>query len=397
MHRPRMLAVVQLPPPVHGVTRMNEVVIRSALIRRDFELFVLGLRFADRISELGRVRVAKLFRALECGLRLLLQCVRNRPQIVYFTLVPTGAAFFRDLWFVWIMKALRMKRVFHLHGLGIPKSMNPLTRALYCWAFEGASIVHLSEEGRTEVAELIGRGSCLLLPNGVEDFGGDEWIGERRLREEPPRILFFSNMLESKGGLILLEALAQIASQGIEFQANFVGSECDPQWEACFSKLRAEAGLERQTKRLPECLGPAKQSLFRQADVFVFPSYYEYECFPLVLLEAMAAGLPAIATRHASIPEIVVEGETGFLVDPRSVDELSAAIARLLRDPDLRFQMGSAGRERYLAHYTTATFEAGLSRILRTAAGAPAANPGVKVPQPVTESEEPEAAMVSSP
>jgi len=392
-----MLAVVQLPPPMHGVTRMNEVVIRSASIGRDYELSVLELRFADRIRDLGKLRASKVVRALGYGLRLLVHCVRKRPSIVYFTLVPTGPAFARDLLYVGILKALRVKRALHLHGLGIPRTFsNPLVESLYRWAFRGAVVVHLSEAGRREVDRLIGDSPCMLLPNGVEDFGHDTWAGERRSRDGSPRILFFSNMLEAKGGLILLEALAELSSRGYAFRAEFVGPECDIQWEARFSTFRAERGLEGQVHRRPECLGRAKDATFEEADLFVFPSYYEHECFPLVVLEAMAAGLPVIATRHASIPEMVIEEKTGVLVMPRAVDELGTAIARLLRDPDLRFRMGSAGRARYLAHYTTATFEAGLSRILRAVAGAPVADPGADVPQPAMEPEDSKPAMVSA-
>ena len=394
---PRLLAFVQLPPPVHGVTRMNEVVVRSALIHRDYDLSVLELRFADQIRDLGRLRVSKLFRGLELGLRLLLHCIRSRPQLVYFTFVPTGPAFFRDLFYVWIMKGMGTKRVLHLHGLGIARSsVNPVVRYLYRWVFRGAFVVHLSEAGRSDVANVIGRSPCLLLPNGVDDLGREEWLVERRLREGSPRILFLSNMLEEKGGLVLLEALARLATQGVEFQAHFVGSECDVQWESRFLRMRAERGLERQVDRCSDCAGFAKQEAFRHADLFVFPSYYQCECFPLVVLEAMASGLPVVAARHASIPEIVVDGGTGLLVQPRSVDPLATAIARLLRDPDLRIRMGTAGRARYLANYTTAIFESRLSRILREAAGAPIAIPDAAAHGAAVPSDEPEPSMVSS-
>jgi glycosyltransferase involved in cell wall biosynthesis/O-antigen/teichoic acid export membrane protein len=393
--RPRMLAIVQLPPPVHGVTKMNEVVVRSTLIHREYEVSVLELRFADRIDDLGRMRPTKILRALGCGLRLLLRCVRDRPQIAYFTLAPTGLAFFRDLLYVGILKTLHVRRVLHLHGLGMRRSSTgAFTRALYRWAFDGAYVVHLSEAGRTEVAEMVGRNAC-LLPNGVDDIGRDEWARERRMRTGVPRILFLSNMLEQKGALVLLEALRELAGRGYEFQAQFVGTACDPKLEERFSAMRVEWSLEARTCRLTECLGDTKRALFQDADLFVFPSYYECECFPLVVLEAMAAGLPVIATRHASIPEMVLEGRTGSLVDPRSVEDLATAIALLLRDPEARFRMGSAGRARFQAHYTTAMFENRLLQILRDAAGAPVPIPNAEVPERDFESEATERAMMS--
>ncbi len=78
-------------------------------------------------------------------------------------------------------------------------------------------------------------------------------------------------------------------------------------------------------------------------DVFCLSSVNEG--FGLVLLEAMAAGRPVVGTRVSSLPEIVVDGETGFLVPPRQAEAFANAMARLL-DPKLRDQMGRAGRER---------------------------------------------------
>ncbi|MCX7856035.1 MAG: glycosyltransferase, partial [Anaerolineae bacterium] len=80
-------------------------------------------------------------------------------------------------------------------------------------------------------------------------------------------------------------------------------------------------------------------------DIFVLPSYYR-EGTPVTVLEAMAMGLPVVATDVPGCREAVVHGETGFLVPPRDVDALTLAIQRLIGDPELRWQMGQAGRAR---------------------------------------------------
>ena len=79
-------------------------------------------------------------------------------------------------------------------------------------------------------------------------------------------------------------------------------------------------------------------------DMFVLPSLWEG--MPNVVLEAMSAGLPVVATAVGGTPEVVMDGITGLLVPPRDPDGLARAITRLLRDPDLRRKMGRAGRER---------------------------------------------------
>jgi glycosyltransferase involved in cell wall biosynthesis len=86
----------------------------------------------------------------------------------------------------------------------------------------------------------------------------------------------------------------------------------------------------------------------RSLDVFVLSSIYEG--FGLVLLEAMEASLPVVASRVSAIPEIVVEGETGYLVPPRDPEALSAAMNRTL-DFGVRQQMGRAGHARLLDQF----------------------------------------------
>jgi glycosyltransferase involved in cell wall biosynthesis len=89
---------------------------------------------------------------------------------------------------------------------------------------------------------------------------------------------------------------------------------------------------------------------YRQADVFVMPSFYETFC--ISCLEAMAFGLPVVATRAGGLPEVVEDGVTGILVPPGAPQELADAVEYLWRNPDLRRRMGEAGRERVLDRFT---------------------------------------------
>ena len=91
---------------------------------------------------------------------------------------------------------------------------------------------------------------------------------------------------------------------------------------------------------------------YLSADVFCFPT--RFEPFGIVVLEAMFFGLPCVATDAWAIPEMVVDGETGYTVPMNDVDALTDRLTRLLSDPELARRMGEAGRARANRHFTWA-------------------------------------------
>ncbi len=137
----------------------------------------------------------------------------------------------------------------------------------------------------------------------------------------------------------LLAAVAQLRRQVPDAHLLLVGD----------GELREELVNHARSLGLGDCVTFAGHrthipEILAAIDVFTLTSLWEG--LPNVILEAMAAGLPVVATRVGGVPEVVVAGETGLLVPPRDPDALSRAIVTLLRDPALRQTMGRAGQER---------------------------------------------------
>lgn len=149
-------------------------------------------------------------------------------------------------------------------------------------------------------------------------------------RQQPFKILFVGNDFERKGGYNLLEVFLSSFADTAELH------------------LMTNAKIESQHHNLFVHKGISAYSrewlkLYRQADVFVMPTIFEG--FGWVFIEAMSAGLPVIATNINAIPEMVKEGETGFLIQPGDRADLAAKLRILQENPALCRQMGERGRQ----------------------------------------------------
>jgi len=165
-------------------------------------------------------------------------------------------------------------------------------------------------------------------------------------------VLYLGNLIREKGVFVLLEAARQIQLKRADARFVFAGAWFRAADEDDARTFVAEHNLSDCVQFAGPVAGEAKSRLLAGADILAFPTFYYYETMGLVLLEAMQAGLPVVATRRASIPEIIQDGVNGLLVEEQDATDLAEKILRLANDPPLRAQMGAANRERFAACYT---------------------------------------------
>ena len=142
-----------------------------------------------------------------------------------------------------------------------------------------------------------------------------------------------------------LQALSQL--KDLDWQWSIAGD--GPQLENLKS-LAGELGIADRIHFLGWQSREELTRQYQQANIFLFPS--RHEGMPNAVLEAMSTGLPVVATRIAGNDELVIESETGFLVQTENVDELREALHRIFVDPNLRKKMGLASRRRVEENYS---------------------------------------------
>lgn len=162
-----------------------------------------------------------------------------------------------------------------------------------------------------------------------------------------PVIGCMGRLSKLKGIEYLLESARILRERGTRVVIQIAG---DGEESTGLRKKALELGISDHVKFLGTVDADELGRFFREIDIYVQPSLTE--SFGLAIVEAMSARLPVVATNVGGVPEVVEDGKTGILVQERNAEALARALDRLLKDPDLAYAMGCAGRERYHAFFT---------------------------------------------
>lgn len=174
--------------------------------------------------------------------------------------------------------------------------------------------------------------------------------------------IFLSNLLIEKGVWLVLDACKELNARNYSFVCHIVGAESrEIRQDEIINYIR-DNGIQDTVRVHGPLYGVEKECFLDHVDAMIFPSYNE--CFPMVLLEAMKHALPVISTRIAAIPDIVEDGNTGILVEPRELASLVSAMAFFLENPKKAAEMGKRARERQRRLYSFSNFERSLCDIL---------------------------------
>jgi glycosyltransferase involved in cell wall biosynthesis len=189
--------------------------------------------------------------------------------------------------------------------------------------------------------------------------------GEKKTKSSVVRLLFLSNMMKTKGVFDLLEACSILDKKKVEFKCHYIGKWVEIT-EVAFNEEIKRKKLIRKVVAHGAKYGKEKEAFFIETDIFVFPTFYHNECFPLVILEAMQYGLPVISTNEGGITDIIKDGITGYIVEKQNPEELAMRIEELILNPELRIKLGKAGQEKFKKYYTLECFERRMCEIFNS-------------------------------
>lgn len=343
----RILFIVQVPPPVHGASLMNSLVIDRASKNPNNLCITIRLNFAQSISDLQRFKPRKLLRAITVAFEIIWKTIKFKPQTIYFSMVPIGLVLLRDSFYLMLCKtfAPRSKKIIHLHRPGLLQfySQRPYLHRFYNLIFKGCEIIHLTPRlAKRELLPLrLSKSHITVVPNSIiktPDY--------TKQKKDWNNILFLSNFLRHKGYIELVEAFAELHSKYNNLTLTLAGafpSENDRQ--KLLDKIELY-GLNQSIEVLGAVYESKRFELYSKAGIFILPSKLEY--FPLVILEAMSENCAVICSGKENLKGTFTDGEHLLFLKDTEPSEIALKIESLILSPQLTQKIANQGYKRFI-------------------------------------------------
>jgi len=348
----RILIIGQTPPPFGGQA-INIQKILVALQHQKVDHRFIRLHFSDQLNDMGRFNSTKLWRLITTLSKIIWCLISYRPHIVYYPPAgPTKNAIYRDIILLWPIRLFRFKLVFHFHAGGLsemyrslPAVVQPAYRFVY---YNVAHAICFSERGKKDPDALHAK-SIHIIPSGVEDMKITVPIQQK----EGFTVLFAGLCSESKGIIDFITVIRKCNKVNHAIKGRIIGkifSEKEEQiiTEACGEGIVRYDGVQT---------GTSKKEIFASSSAFLFPTFFESESFPTVILEAFSASLPVVSTQWRGIPDQVMHQVNGFLWQIHDTEAMASSILQLASDTFLYEQLSRNARLNFETKYTMSTFE----------------------------------------
>jgi glycosyltransferase involved in cell wall biosynthesis len=348
----RVLISGCLPPPMGGMATFYESLLASSLSRRVDLAFVNTSSQKRSFEEGGRLSFSNIFQSIADCWRFARAVIRHRPVIAHIG-TAYGVSFVKHSVCVLIAGLFGSKVLLHPHC-----SYDVLYEdrsSLWKWYVRrvfrlSSGVIALSQEW-LRVSRVAPHCKVYALPNAVclQPYAN---IAQERVtsprQAQALHVLYLGHIGQAKGSFDLVEAASHLHPK-VHFEIKLIGGDLAPGEGAVLREKIRAAGLQAQLQVCPPVTGLEKLAAYRWADVFVYPSYAEG--MPMAVIEAMACGLPIIATTVGGLPDLVSDGVNGLLVDAGCPEQIAAGLCRLAEEPETQASMGRQSYQRAFHDY----------------------------------------------
>lgn len=323
----KILLVGPILPPVHGqslaFTRIAESVEESGKI-------VVNTNLEDK-SKLG-----KIFGTIKTLLSLSIKALFIKYDVVYFTCTRSMLGSIKDIVLIYLVSLKGVKIVNHLHGSDFYEFLHNSPKWYQRILFKSYEKVDISVV-LLDSMKLQFRDFENMRVEVVPNFYDKELDGKLVEKDESKiNIVYLSNIMSSKGIFELIDAFEKLSQKyddiSLSIAGGFIGDEYIST-AGVEKKFYDKIGKNKKIIYLGKTYGEDKVKLLQSSDIFVLPSYYKSEAFPISIIEAMACENAIVTANYKYLPEVVSE-QNGVIVEPKSVDSLVEGIWSLVNDKE---------------------------------------------------------------
>lgn len=340
-----------------GSETVARVILNSPLSEK-YDLRHFDITRKHGKEYIGQFTVQNAYWALRFLARFVKTSRNFRPHIVHFPVASPKPALLRDYLFAIITKRSKARLILHNHAGDFDRRYQE--RGRFWQAFtrnylsQSDALICLSPYWKDFFDNLGLPLYTVVIYNPIDPRFLTELERAPKIPHDDIRVLFVGALCEPKGVPELLRSTNHLMETYPNLIARLIGHRQFPGQYEKITNLHQNLKHKERIYLLGERFGADLAEEYKNADIFVLPSHWEG--VPMVILEAMSAGLPVVATRVGGIPDVLQEGENGLLIQPKDEKALCEALARLINDDNLRKQMGTQNRVKALKEFGVEKF-----------------------------------------
>lgn len=325
----RLLLLVHLPPPKHGVSIINSYAESILQASNKFVISTIPIRPSKNISSLKGIGIRKFIYSIKLLFTLFFRIIVFKPQRFYFTPTPKSPVFFRDLIFIILAKLSRARVFLHFHRQGLNDIINKnlILKNLTGFVLKNCTLIHITPylvEKEFIETKLNKKTDTHFIPNPAISTP----IFLNNIEKRQSQILFFSNIMHEKGVLELVNCLPLVMSNKPEVRLVISGAIVSNSYYQNLIDRITELNISGYVVIIPNPSNEERVKLFNESEIFVLPS--NEDCFPLVINEALSYNLPVITTNVGGLHTVFDEGKNYVHFTNNDPLSLSACICQAL-------------------------------------------------------------------
>lgn len=347
MQIPKVVIIGKVPPPYLGTSIWFDI-LRKSTLGSSFNIKWFNVNTHRDFSTLGKGNFRNIWPNIILYFRFLQTLRSFNPALVLIPISQSTPGFLKDSIFVRLARR-NGKTLIILHGSNIKNWLNNSPRWV-TWYFNNSlkntcGVIVLGKNLRYLFSDLYSDAKIFVVPNGLKV----ENLPAKENKRSEVVIRYIGSLTKSKGTIELIEAAKILKESNTEFVMILNGIWRDKEFKDKCMRIIEENTLP--VHYCGEVTADEKNKAYSDSDIFVFTPNSP-EGHPMIIVEAMASGLPIISTNQGAITESVLDGINGFIVKPDSPAEIAEKVRFLINNPEVRISMGVESRRLYLENFT---------------------------------------------